>query len=306
MRWQKQRKDVATKHVCFLLLFFSFPIIYLEKNEISSPSTSISDIIKVSWKCTNLSAPYTDVNFSPAGKHWDAIRKMTACCLVIPRICLTVGLRRRRWNRIVKWLLLPALDGSSGEVGQSSLESPAPFDFCCQQRGCQEGLRVFTHSLARSLTHSQLRSNAHTPIWHWERKALSLFNPHRSRGADSIWWVSEPCSVHLLHSSAPTYLPFISSLWLQLLFFLSFKSPRELLGPQFFSWMYRWTNGWMQGIQPDGPATWYYSSAGSQGSVLGLTARDVRGKAIGEGKGEVICTSLSLYSVKTKATTQWK
>lgn len=57
-------------------------------------------------------------------------------------------------------------------------------------------------------------------------RALFLFNPHYSQGADSIWWVSEPCSEHGLHSPPATYLPSVSSLWLQLLFFFFFPSLR--------------------------------------------------------------------------------
>lgn len=63
--------------------------------------------------------------------------------------------------------------------------------------------------LPKTALHSFTCSLAHTSPsgTHREReRALSLFNPHYSRGADSIWWVSGPCSVHFLHSPAPTHL----------------------------------------------------------------------------------------------------
>lgn len=44
----------------------------------------------------------------------------------------------------------------------------------------------------------------------------------------------------------------------------------------------------------------------SQGSVLALTVRDVRGKPMEEEKQEVMCNSLYSYSVKTQTTTEGK
>lgn len=48
---------------------------------------------------------------------------------------------------------------------------------------CQEGT-VSVPSLPAPIQHEL--------IWHWERWSLFLFNPHYSRGAASIRWVSEP------------------------------------------------------------------------------------------------------------------
>lgn len=110
-------------------------------------------------------------------------------------------------------------------------------------------------------------------------------------------------------TSPPLSCTHLSSFHLFLLitvtYFFYSKSPRES-GGWGHIFLAGCLDGWMQGIQRDGPAVWYYSSAGSQGSVLALTARDVRGKSIGEVKGKVICTGLCFDIVKTQATTHWK
>ncbi len=121
------------------------------------------------------------------------------------------------------------------------------FIFCCRWRDCQEGQREFTHSLAHSLTGLIQHTRAHLAL---REKALSLFNPHYSRGADSIWWLSEPCGVHLLHPPTPTYLPFISSLWLQFPFFFSIflraQGNQKVGVLSFFDgWMWGWMDGWV-------------------------------------------------------------
>lgn len=142
------------------------------------------------------------------------------------------------------------------------------------------------HSLIHSLSHSQLSLSTHEPIWHWERKRFSLFNPHYSWGADSIWRVSEPCSVHLLLPPAATYLPFSSTLWLQLLFFYSFlfKSQKEK-GDCLPGWMDGWADGWADGwTQSDRPATWYYSSTRESRICASFDCQGREGKANGRRK----------------------
>ena len=113
------------------------------------------------------------------------------------------------------------------------------------------------HSLTHSLTLSQLRSKPIRAHLAPREKALSLFNPHYSRGADSIWWVSEPCSVHPLHSPAPTYLPFISSFWLHLLFC---KSPRESDGQRPVFFLVGRMDGWMDAWMNAGDTQWWTSN----------------------------------------------
>lgn len=240
-----------------------------------------------------------DVNISPSGKHGDV--KKTACSSVIHYICLNVA----RDNvsdprRIAKRLLLPVLDGSSDEVGQSSLPSPCHLISAVDGGAAKEGREC---ALTHSLTLSQLRSKPIRAHLAPREKALSLFNPHYSRGADSIWWVSEPCSVHPLHSPAPTYLPFISSFWLQLLFF---KSPRESDGQRPVFFLVGRMDGRMDAWMDAGDTQWW---TGNMILQLSRESRicasfDCRGreeKVNGRGgKGEVICTGLYFYTVKTQ------
>lgn len=164
------------------------------------------------------------------------------------------------------------------------------------------------HSLIQSLTHSQLSLSTHEPIWHWERKRFSLFNPHYSWGADSIWRVSEPCSVHLLLPPAATYLPFSSTLWLQLFFFILFflRAKRKRVIVFLDEWMVGQMDERMDGHNLIDRQHDITAPPESQGSVLALTVRDVRGKPMEEEKQEVMCNSLYSYSVKTQTTTEGK
>lgn len=149
-----------------------------------------------------------------------------------------------------------------------------PFEFCCRRkRGMKRGegwvgwkcslTRSFAHSLAHSVTALIQHTRAHLAP---REEALSLFNPHYSRGADSIWWVSQPCSVHLLHSPAHTYLPFISSVWLQfLLFFCSFvraQGNQMFRGPILYDeWMCGWTQGatvWWTALSRESRICWLW------------------------------------------------
>jgi len=119
-------------------------------------------------------------------------------------VCDNFGGTRPRW--IVEQPLLPVLE----RVGPIITWVLLPFDFICRRRGCRGGgLRSFT----RSLTLSPLRTGPHGPTQahlalRERERVLSPFNPRLSWGAHSIWWVSEPRVVHLLHSPLPTYVAF--------------------------------------------------------------------------------------------------
>lgn len=232
--WQRQCKDAAVKHALFLNDFLEITsgTKRCHPQEFPTSSGNLDN--------ATISHRRAQMQIFPLRANIEMRYVKTACSSVIPCVCLNVNndnAAEARSRRIVKWLSLPVLDGSSGEVGQSSLVSPVPFDFCCRWRGGECSL---THPIQHTRAHLALRE-----------KALSLFNPHYSRGADSIWWVSEPCSVHLLHSPPPTYLPFISSLWLQLLFFSFFLRAQgnQMAGALFFFffwsdvWMDEWTDG---------------------------------------------------------------
>ena len=139
------------------------------------------------------------VNISPSGKHWDVICKKTACFPVIPRICLNVGLWQRWWNT-------SSLDCEAAFIASSWWK----LGRCADQSSSSCHLISDSRQSAASLTHAFTAPIQLTRAHRAQRKkVLSLCNPHYSRCTVSIWWVSESCSVHPLHSPAPTYPPFI-------------------------------------------------------------------------------------------------
>lgn len=189
----------------------------------------------------------------PRGKHPDAMCKKTACSSVIPSICLNVGPTQEvvgetclRLDRVAAFIANSWWKLVRG--GPIISRVPHAIWFLLPRRA---------HSFTRSPAHSLLPTHT-SPSGTERERALSLFNPHYSRGADSIWWVSEPCSVHLHHSPAPTYLPFIYPCDYSYFFFFFFlRAPGNRISRCFQYGlsdlrMYGWMYGWMQGF-----ASWW-------------------------------------------------
>lgn len=186
--------------------------------DVTLTSPSRSGAIKNFWKCYNLLVPRTDVKMFPSGKHWDTIRRKTAFFKVIFCICQNVSQWQPLWSMLAFWIAQPPFPANSWWRlrwgGPINSRAPRAIWFLpLTEATAKTGLRVFTHSFTHSLPSSDpTHTRAH--LAPWARSRFSLFNPHYSRGADSIWWVSEPRSVHL-HTHAPTYLPFM---WLLVVF----------------------------------------------------------------------------------------
>lgn len=234
---------VNLQSMCGSFLIMSLKSPQEQKNEIKH-----FIIIKNSWKHYNLLVSHTDVNFPPSGKHGEAICEKTACSAVIPRICLNVSLWQPRWNMlacwIAKWLFLPALTGSSDEVGANHLSCLLWHLISAVVGGGAESVHSLVHSLTRSLTHSQLRSNTHKPIWHWEGKCFPFLTPI----THEVLIPYDGCQSPAVYISSTLRRPliFLSSLPCDysFLFFLFTRAyGNQMVGAPFF--LFSRMDGWM-------------------------------------------------------------
>lgn len=145
---------------------------------------------------------------------------------------------------IASRLLLPTLDGSSYGVGQSSPESPMPFDFCCQ-----DGL---TRSLARLLTRCSQHTRAH--LAQRERERFPFLTPI----THEVLIPYDGCQSPAVYISTTLRHPliFLSSILVitvTFFFFFFLRAPGNQISRCFQYGlsdlrMYGWMYGWMQGF----------------------------------------------------------
>lgn len=174
----------------------------------------------------------------PSGKHLDTICRKTAFFLVIFCICQNVSQWQPLWSMLAFWIVKPLFPANSwwklrwgGPINSRALCAIwfLPLTEATGKTGSKCSLTCSLSRFPAPIQHTR----AH--LAPWERRHFSLFNPHYSRGADSIWWVWEPGGLHL-HTSVPTYLPFM---WLVVLLFCC-KSQRE-----WDDCDSGWLDGWM-------------------------------------------------------------
>lgn len=165
-------------------------------------------------------------------------------------------------------------------------------------------MQLFTHSFTPSVTHSS--HSAHTSPSGTERESAFPFLtpithevliPYDGCQSPAVY-ISSSLLQPLIFLSA---LPCDYSYYFFILFFLRAKRKRVIVFLD--EWMVGQMDERMDGHNLIDRQHDITAPPESQGSVLALTVRDVKGKPMEEEKQEVMCNSLYSYSVKTQTTT---
>lgn len=168
-------------------------------------------------------------------------------------------------------------------------------------------MQLFTHSFTPSVTHSS--HSAHTSPSGTERESAFPFLtpithevliPYDGCQSPAVY-ISSSLLQPLIFLSA---LPCDYSYYFFILFFLRAKRKRVIVFLD--EWMVGQMDERMDGHNLIDRQHDITAPPKSQGSVLALTVRDVKGKPMEEEKQEVMCNSLYSYSVKTQTTTEGK